>query len=277
MSTKITPILKWAGGKRQLLPVITPMMPKQFHTYYEPFLGAGALFCDIQPSQAVINDVNKQLMNMYMQIKDKPTEVCSIISEIETKYNSKTTKEEKDEYYYEVRGEFNEVIDQEGTPLSAALLIFLNKAGFNGMYRVNASGKYNIPSGHKKTVHAYDWENIDGWSKLLKNTNIMCCDFEESCSMAKEKDFVFLDSPYYNTFDTYQAGGFDIKDHERLAELYKKLSNKGIYCMLTNSNTDFIKNLYKDFHIKVVDVKRMINRNADGRTGKEVIITNYGE
>ncbi len=273
---KVSPVIKWAGGKRQLLPVIKPMLPDTYGNYFEPFFGGGALFCDIQPSKAVINDFNKQLVGMYEQIKSDPGAVCAALSRFQEQYNSKGSMEEKDALYYQLREEFNSLIDAgDKTGISAALLIFLNKTGFNGLYRVNASGKYNVPPAHRKTVKAYEEENIKGMSMLLKSAELMCGDFEKACKTAKAGDFVFFDSPYYDTFDTYQAGGFSEADHRRLHDLFDRLSQKGVYCMLTNNDCDFIKDMYAAYSIKVVDVKRMINCNGNNRTGKEVIITNY--
>lgn len=272
----VSPVIKWAGGKRQLLPTIKPMLPETYGRYFEPFFGGGALFCDVQPDKAVINDFNKQLIGMYKQIKKDPNAVCAALYDFQEQYNGKSSMEEKDALYYEFREDFNACIDDDiKTSLSAALLIFLNKAGFNGLYRVNASGKYNVPSAHRKTVKAYERENIEGMSKLLKKAKIMCGDFEKACKDAEAGDFVFFDSPYYDTFDTYQAGGFSEADHIRLYNLFDSLSQKGVYCMLTNNDCDFIKKLYAKYNIKTIDVKRMINCDGNNRVGKEVIITNY--
>lgn len=274
----VTPVIKWAGGKRQLLPTIIPMLPDRFGKYYEPFFGGGALFCDIQPQRAVINDFNKQLIGMYKQIKTDPNGVCSALYELQEQYNKQSSMEKKNALYYKFREEFNDKIKSDGNindSLSAALLIFLNKAGFNGLYRVNSSGLYNVPPAHRKTVNAYNTDNIMAMSKLLKKAKIMCGDFEKACKGVEKGDFVFFDSPYYDTFDTYQAGGFSESDHIRLFNLFEKLSKQGAYCMLTNNDCDFIKDLYSSYNIKVVDVKRMINCDGNKRTGKEVIITNY--
>lgn len=270
------PVVKWAGGKRQLLSEISARMPASFGTYYEPFLGGGALYFDKAPKKAVVNDSNSQLINMYRQIKSNPNDVISFLSKYQNEYNGQTTKESRAGCYYKNREKFNQFIGGNiFTPESAALFIFLNKAGFNGLYRVNAKGLLNVPSAHRKTLNSFDENNILKVSKLLQETEILQGDFEKACKNAKKGDFVFFDSPYYGTFDAYQAGGFSKEDHERLAKLFKKLSDKGVYCILTNSETDFIKDLYKDFYIDVVSVKRRINRDSDKRTGTEVIICNF--
>ena len=272
----VTPVIKWAGGKRQLVPTIMDMMPESYNTYFEPFFGGGAVFCALQPEKAIINDFNVQLINMYKWIKKKPGDVMKELSLLQDEYNSQVTIEAKDAYYYQVREKYNEQIRSEAdSPYTASLLIFLNKAGFNGLYRVSASGNYNVPPAHRNTLKTYEEQNINGLSKLLKNVTIKQGDFEKACKKAHAGDFVFFDSPYYDTFDTYQAGGFSEADHKRLYNLFDQLSKKGVKCMLTNNDCDFIKDLYKNYNIKVVEVKRMINCNGKNRKGKEVIITNY--
>lgn len=270
------PIVKWAGGKRQLLPVIKEMMPKNFGRYYEPFFGGGALYCELKPNDAVINDFNKQLINVYQQVKDDVNKVCAYLKTLESTYNECTDIADKDNMYYTIRSIFNSCIKGNiYDAASASRFIFLNKAGFNGLYRVNISGEFNVPPAHRKTIKLFDAKDIALLSEQLGKTRIMCGDFEKACMDAKEGDFIFFDSPYYDTFDTYQAGGFSEVDHLRLFGLFKKLSDKGVYCMLTNNDCDFIKYMYKNYNIKEVDVKRMINCDSKKRTGKEIIITNY--
>lgn len=270
------PIIKWVGGKRQLLPIITEMMPKQFNTYYEPFFGGGAVFFAISPEKAVINDFNPQLAGMYEALRDNTDEVKSQLDKFQENYNSLSTDEEKTAYYYDLRDRFNCKICKEITDAeAAALLIFLNKAGFNGLYRISKAGKYNVPPAHKKTVSAYSEDNLMAAAEALAHADICCGDFADAIVNAAAGDFVFIDSPYYDTFDSYQAGGFSEEDHRRLAKLFDDLSRRGVKCMLTNSNTDFIKDLYSAYNIRVVPVKRMVNSDASKRTGEEVIITNY--
>lgn len=270
------PVVKWAGGKRQLIPDITKRLPEQMGTYYEPFFGGGALFFNLSPKKAVINDFNSQLVNVYEQIKNNPDLVTDYLKILQDGYNTLADDKAKSAYYFEKRDAFNDFIKNNiFTAESASLFIFLNKAGFNGLYRVNASGLFNVPPAHRKKVSAYDAENITEVSKLLQKTKILQGDFEKACKGAKKGDLVFFDSPYYDTFDTYQAGGFSEEDHIRLSKLFKKLSDKGVYCILTNSETDFIKSLYKDYTVDVVPVKRMINCDGNKRTGTEVIITNF--
>ena len=271
-----SPIIKWVGGKRQLLNTIKSRMPTDYGTYYEPFLGGGALFFELQPEKAVINDFNSQLINMYRQIRNDYKPVITMIDQYQNTYNSFEKDSERLNYYHQLRNRFNTILDNNlSTTEAAALFIFLNKACFNGLYRVNSNGQFNVPSAHRKQINSYQTENVKSVAVALQHATILQGDFEIACHDAKAGDFVFFDSPYYNTFDTYQAGGFGNEDHIRLATLFKKLSKRGVKCMLTNSNTDFIKKLYLSFNIEVVDVKRMVNCDANGRVGQEIIVTNY--
>lgn len=262
------PLIKWAGGKSQLLDVILEKAPSSYKTYYEPFVGGGAVFFALSPKKAVINDLNVQLINLYRQIAIDTENVRLMLELLETMHD--------EEFYYECRDRFNELIlNGENTAETAGLFVYLNKAGYNGLYRINSKGLFNVPSAKREKVSLYSLDNLNAAAALLKKATILNCDFEEACKGCKKGDFVFFDSPYYNTFDTYQSGGFSLESHNRLYKLFKKLSDKGAYCMLTNSNEDYIKNLYKDYKIDVVNVRRMINRNGNDRKGQEVVITNY--
>ena len=246
------PVVKWPGGKRQLLTKLKERMPKEYGIYFEPFFGGGALFFDICPKDAVVNDLNDQLINVYRQLKTKPIHVMGFLEKYQNLYNSGKTDEEKVELYYKIRDIFNSIISKRiFSPESAALLIVLNKAGFNGLYRVNKMGQYNVPSAHRKTLNCFDINNVLEVNLALERCEIRQGDFESACDDACKGDFVFFDSPYYDAFDTYQANGFSEEEHLRLFRLFKRLSERGTYCMLTNSNTDFIKEIYKDYKIEI--------------------------
>lgn len=270
------PIIKWVGGKRQLLPVIKDMMPRKIGTYYEPFFGGGAVFFDLQPKKAVINDFNPQLIGMYRSVQEDPDVVKAYLDIYQNCYNGLPDDQHKSAYYYDLREQFNcKICNNQTDTEAAALLIFLNKAGFNGLYRVSKCGKYNVPPAHRNQLSLYSDENYSAVSSALQNADILCGDFADAVTDAKKGDFVFIDSPYFGTFDDYQSGGFSENDHRRLADVFRSLSQRQVKCMLTNSNTDFIKELYQGFHIKTVQVRRMVNSDASNRTGEEVIITNY--
>lgn len=275
-NNNLSPFLKWAGGKRQLLDKIIDRMPKSFNNYYEPFIGGGALLFELQPTKAVINDINASLINAYITIAEKPFEFISAVIELDSQI-----PEDGKTYYYSLRERYNnKLVKTEYDTELAALFVFLNKHCFNGLYRVNAKGLFNVPYNNSKR-ESINKESIIAISEYLKNVKIMQGDFEKACNDAQRGDFVFLDSPYAplnpTSFESYTKEGFDIESHKRLANLFKKLTDKGCYCMLTNHNTEFINDLYgnKGYKIDVVRVKRMINSNASKRVGEEVIIYNY--
>lgn len=275
-NNNLSPFLKWAGGKRQLLDKIIDRMPKSFNNYYEPFIGGGALLFELQPAKAVINDINASLINAYITIAEKPFEFISAVTELDSQI-----PEDGKAYYYSLRERYNnKLVKTEYDTELAALFVFLNKHCFNGLYRVNAKGLFNVPYNNSKR-ESINNESIIAISEYLKNVKIMQGDFEKACNDAQRDDFVFFDSPYAplnpTSFESYTKEGFDIESHKRLANLFEKLTDKGCYCMLTNHNTEFINDLYgnKGYKMDVVSVKRMINSNASKRVGEEVIIYNY--
>lgn len=270
------PFVKWAGGKTQLLDEIKKRLPQNYNDYYEIFVGGGALFFNLPTRNAFINDKNRQLINCYYQIAYNKEQVVKKLRKMEKEYNKLASLDSKKDYYYSIRDKFNRrMFWRNLTYLDACYLIFLNKTCFNGLYRINSSGLFNSPFGKRMTITLFDENNINEVSEKLQNTAIYNEDFETACNSAEDGDFVFIDSPYYDTFDTYQSGGFTEEDHKRLAALVRDLYSRGCFVMVTNSNTDFIKELYSDFHIDIIKVKRMINADANNRTGEEVIITTY--
>ena len=271
------PFVKWAGGKRQLIPAINERLPKEFDTYYEPFVGGGALLFATAPKKAVVGDINTVLVNTYNQIKNDVDSLTTILDRLIAEHHE---AEDKKSFYLEMRSKYNNKIEENDISLvTTALFMYLNKTCFNGLYRVNSKGLFNVPFNNRKTLNIYSKENLDDIAKYLSNVEILNCDFEETCKNAKKGDFVFFDSPYAplkpDSFESYTKEGFALEEHIRLANLFKELSKKGVYCMLTNHNTELINDLYKDFNIEVVPVKRMINSDAKNRVGEEVIITNY--
>lgn len=270
------PFVKWLGGKTQLLPELKKRMPRCIHTYVEPFVGGGSLFFNLCPTNGVINDVNPKLINAYRSLRDHKEELVRSLSSYERVYNSLPTLESKQGFYYQIRNEFNDASSDTGlTVEDAAQFTFLNKTNYNGLYRENTAGKYNAAFGWKDRVRLCDEANIFSCSAALQNVEIMNVDFEDVCCGLSEGSFVYLDPPYDATFTSYQSEGFGKKDHLRLHNLFQRLTERGIYCMLSNSNTDFVRSLYGGFNFDVVSAKRMVNRDGNGRTGEELIITNY--
>ena len=271
------PFVKWAGGKRQILDKLKKYIPDEYNTYYEPFIGGGALLFELSPKDAVINDSNKELMNVYQVLcnEEKFKKMCKALNSHETNHS--------EEYYYEQRNKdrnknmFNKLSDYT----RAARTIYLNKACFNGLYRVNSKGEFNVPFGKKEKINTYEGNNLITVSNYLTMNNIklLNVDFEEAVKTAKKGDFVYFDPPYdsdKSIFNSYTEDGFNKDEQRRLAGVFKELDARGVYVMLSNHNTSLIKELYKDYNINVIEAKRNINSNGEKR-GKveEVIVTNY--
>ena len=271
------PFVKWAGGKRQVINELLKYVPDEFDKYYEPFVGGGALLFELSPKKAVINDSNEELMNVYNVLcnEEKFKKTCNLLNSYETKHS--------EEFYYNIRNKdrsktaFNRLSDYT----RAARTIYLNKACFNGLYRVNSKNEFNVPFGKKTHVNTYEGSNLITVSNYLtmNDVKILSVDFEEAVKDAKKGDFVYFDPPYDSdtkSFTSYTETGFDKSEQTRLARVFKELDKKGVYVMLSNHSTVLVNELYKDYHIYTIEAKRNINANGKKR-GKveELIITNY--
>ena len=269
--------VKWVGSKKQLLSEIDARLPKEFNRYFEPFVGGGSVFMHLEHSDIAINDFNRELINCYEQIRDNPILLIRELSLLDDIEYSK-------DIYYDKRDEFNQkIMLAEHDVKMAALFIYLNKHAWNGVYRVNNKGGFNVPWNQKlDKIKSFDEQNILEISDYLRynDVNILCSDFESALGGAASGDFVFLDPPYIPVsktanFTDYQKSGFSKENHERVAKVMKDLDSKGVYVMACNNNVPEVYKLYKDFNIESVDVRRSINRNGNDRKGKEVLITNY--
>ena len=271
------PFVKWAGGKRQIIDKLKRYVPDEFDTYYEPFIGGGALLFELSPRRAVINDSNEELMNVYSVLCDeeKFKKMCSVLNHYE--------KEHCEEFYYDIRNKDRNknAYKRLSDYTRAARTIYLNKACFNGLYRVNSKNEFNVPFGKKERVNTYDGGNLITVSNYLtmNDVEILSVDFEESVKNAKNGDFIYFDPPYdseTSTFNSYTEDGFGKDEQIRLAKVFKELDSRGCYVMLSNHNTSLINDLYKNFNIHVIEAKRNINSNGKKRGKvKEVIITNF--
>lgn len=274
---KVKPFVKWAGGKRQILDKLKEHLPEEYNTYYEPFVGGGALLFELEPKNAVINDFNDELINVYKVLCDKVkfNKMIKLLNKHEAKHS--------EEYYYEIRNKdrnkrsFKKLAEHT----RAARTIYLNKACFNGLYRVNSKGEFNVPFGKKDKVNTYEGSNLNLLNYYLSSNNfqILNGDFEKAVETAQKGDFIYFDPPYdsdTSTFTSYTEVGFGKNEQIRLAKVFKDLSNRGCYVMLSNHNTKLINELYSEFNIHVIEAKRNINSNGQKRgTVEEVIITNY--
>jgi DNA adenine methylase len=271
------PFLRWVGGKAKLLPSLVSLLPPNYATrrYVEPFVGGGALFFHLQPKEALLSDLNQDLIHTYAAVRDHPDTLIAELDAFNTAH-----KHHGDGHYYYVRDRFNA---RYGTWLNrAAQFIYLNKCSFNGVWRVNLKGEYNVPAGKFKSgPNIVNEETVRAASAVLHNTELIHGDFEALLVEAWEGDFVYLDPPYVPLsesadFTTYTAGGFDIEDQKRLAEVYRKLHERGCMLMLSNSSTEIVRELYRGFHITEVSALRSINSDIAGRgLVTELVIRNY--
>lgn len=271
----IMPVVKWVGGKRQIISDIISYIPTNFVTFYEPFLGGGAVFFKLQPDRAVVNDRNKELMNMYKVIRDN---VEDLITQLQKHKNEK-------EHFYMVR----ELDRDKKTYLllsdveKAARVIYLNKTCYNGLFRVNRAGEFNTPYGGYKNPRIFDVSILRAVSQFLNKPRIILLneDFETALEKISKDSFVYFDPPYDPVSDTasftgYDKGGFNREEQIRLKKVCDKLNERGIKFLLSNSATDFIKELYKDYKIKMVKARRAINSVGKKRGEvEELLVMNY--
>lgn len=269
------PVLKWVGGKRQLLDTLRPLLPKRITTYHEPFVGGGALLFHLQPNTAYINDINPDLIRVYTVIKD---DVDALIEELEKFENTS-------EQFYSVRDwdRDKDYYDSLSDVKKAARVIFLNKTCFNGLYRVNNAGEFNSPFGNYRNPNIVNAPVLRAVSSYFNTADIhmSCVDYEEVLKTAPKGAFVYLDPPYdpmseTSSFTGYSKGGFSRADQIRLRECCDELNARGVKFMLSNSATDFILEQYSDYNITIVKAKRAINSVATKRGDvDEVVVRNY--
>lgn len=275
----VRPFLKWAGGKRQLLPEIRRYIPKKIQgTYYEPFIGGGAVFFDLQPQKAVINDRNSELIDCYEVIRDS---VDDLIEELK-----KHQQNHSESYYYEIRewDRRKEYPYNKSRIERAARIIFLNKTCYNGLFRVNSKGQFNVPFGRYKKVNIFDEAVLRAVSQYLNakqnKIEIINKDFEDALMSAKKGDFIYFDPPYdpvssTASFTRYDINGFNRDEQRRLKEVIEDLDNRGCQILLSNAYTDFISDLYCNYRKIKISANRSINSNALKR-GKvdEILVLN---
>ena len=299
------PFLKWAGGKTQLLDVIDNHLPDEIkdsgviEKYFEPFVGGGAVFFNLishyEIDYVYLGDINKDLILTYNMIKRKPFELIDILKELKKSYISKNESERK-EFYYNIRMDFNEksniVVNSKSSHekqlIRAAQLIFLNKTCFNGLYRVNLKGEFNVPFAKPKNPLICDEENILNVSNVLQDVKIYQRDYRRSKSLIDNNSLVYLDPPYKplngkKSFEGYSKYDFNDKDQINLANFYREIDKKGASVILNNSDlknvdesNDFFDKLYSGFNIERVYAKRSINSNANKRGKiKEILVSNF--
>jgi len=271
-TNKLRPFVKWAGGKTQFLEIINLLLPADYNQLIEPFVGGGAVFLNIQPNKLIINDLNQELMTAYRVIKDTPKPLINLLQEYEKKhslefYEQLKQKEPKDLTHLEIATRF----------------IYLNKTGYNGLYRVNSQGIFNVPFGQKEKIKLFERNNVLATSDYLYATDcqILNKDYQELLPLIKEGDFLFVDPPYDsengNGFISYTTNKFTRQNQQELAQFLKECEKKGANWLLTNHATSFIKDLYKDYWQFTFKAQRFINCQGDKRIGgvQEIFIGSY--
>ena len=272
------PVVKWAGGKTQLLPEIVSRLPNSFGAYHEPFLGGAAVFFGLSPAVATLSDTNAHLIGLYQTIRNDHEGLSTALRSLEDSYNQ-MSPEEQSELFYAARAEFNTA--EPSALRRSVLFLLLNKAGFNGLYRENAKGHFNVPFGRRRQLAFPGIDHLAACSESLQRSTLSVSSFDDVSSRARPGDFVYFDPPYgpltpESSFTAYQAGGFGLAQQEALAELFATLTKRGVYALLSNSHTPLVTDLYKDFTIDIVLARRNINSKGDRRGSvEEVLVRNY--
>ena len=266
------PFLRWAGGKQKLLRHLLPFMPSgtEYRTYFEPFMGAGALFFAAAPQKAVLGDINGELMICYEEIRRDPVAVARQIRML--------AKQDSREFFYKVR----RLVPEKLTPVKrAARFVYLNKAAFNGIYRVNGAGQFNVPYGPSFRGPAIPTlSDLRTAAAILENVKLVTGDFEETVATATRGDFIYLDPPYPPRsrtafFNQYCKQGFGWEHQVRLSKLFVRLSNRGCLVMLSNAGQSKVDVLYRSFCVRRLNVVRWVGSNGDRSRVREIVVTNY--
>lgn len=291
----VQPILKWAGGKRQLLDELQARFPENYNHFHEPFFGGGALFFELEPSNGTINDTNIRLINFYEQVRDNPDELIDRLQsyrgpeedpDSNREYSESNHRgKEITEYYYQQRAIFNKrPYTNDFDPIEeAALLLYLNRTCYNGLYRENSSGGFNVPIGRYSNPDWVQERRIREASQVLENTDIFNRDFESVLEHAEPGDLVYFDPPYKPMsstayFTDYSAEGFGQEDQERLLETAQELDQRGVYVILSNSGVMYDMYEKAGFSVDIEGATRAINSDGENRDEvDEIIATNVSE
>ncbi|AOG60387.1 DNA adenine methylase [Spiroplasma helicoides] len=270
------PILKWAGGKKQLLEEIKKRLPENFNNYFELFIGGGALAFDLMHKDTIINDINTELINFYDCLKKDYKKVLGFLDFFIKEYNKNPRV-----FYYILRDEYETMSESKSKYFKAARTLLINKTCFNGLYRVNSKNNFNVPWNQKaEIINLFDLDNLKSVVNFLKTVKIFNKSFDNFRDDIKKGDFVYLDPPYdklnKTTFNSYNPSEFTREDQKKLRDFCDYINNVGAYFLVSNHSTEFILDIYKNYNIIFVDARRMINSNKNGRGFiKEVLISNF--
>jgi len=257
------PFLKWVGGKRSILPTLLPNLPKNYQTYREPFVGGGALYFAAQPQRAYLSDINFHLVIAYQVVRDEVDTLIKLLKELQEKHS-------KDNF---LKARKRLSTEKDATKI-AAIFIYLNKTCYNGLYRVNKAGEFNVPIGSYDDPNLFEEDVLRNDSKQLQGVIIKQHGFLQ-CPIARE-DFFYFDPPYHKLYSQYDGSGFEEREHKKLAEFCQEIHTSGAFFMLSNSDTDFVRRLYRNFEIEEVSAARSVSCKAHQRGREnELIIRNY--
>lgn len=274
------PLIKWVGGKRHIAPILEAHLPEDWSrgAYYEPFIGGAAMYLHLKPKKAFLSDVNEKLVGFYKNVKTNEKTLSKTIIGLAQAFDNESD-ESKKEYFLKLRAMFNS--GNAAEIKTSSLLFVLNKLCFNGLYRENSKGEFNVPFGQKKQFPAIDLEGFRDASLLLKGATIRASDFEGSLVEAKAGDFAYLDPPYIpvsasSSFTSYSTGGFNLDSQNRLAKVMHTMSQNGVRVMLSNSATDVTREIFKGLRQVEISAPRMVSAKSSGRGSiAELVIMNY--
>lgn len=272
------PLVKWAGGKRQILPQIMDHLPEKWDHYYEPFAGGLALLVELfdtgQMGKSIVSDVNPELINLYLVVKKSPLELLETIENLHFRND--------EAYYYKARERFNDIAGGKSNKIErAALFLYFNRHSYNGLWRVNSNGRFNVPFGRYRRPYVPGADHINEFSGMLQAVEISNADFQSAIGGIKQGDFVYFDPPYIPVshtarFTDYTKSGFTIPDQERLLETCRNLDRKGVKFLLSNSYTEENLDFYKEFQVRKVNARRSINCKGEKRSGHhELLVMNF--
>ena len=277
-AVKAAPVLKWVGGKGRLLAQLAPLFPPTFARYYEPFVGGGAVFLHLAPPVAILNDGNPHIAALYRHLRDETDPLLQTLHDLRRAYLALSHAEREYEYY-RLRARYN--VLPPGAIEKSALLVVLNKTGYNGLYRENRRGGLNVPFGRYDNPTLFDEANMRAVAARLHTAEITSADFADAVANAQAGDFVYFDPPYMPVsktaaFTAYNRTGFAQSEHIRLADVFRLLARRGVQVMLSNSDSSLVRDLYKDFRLHAVWAARAVNSNP-ARRGKvaELVVTSY--
>ena len=274
---RIPNLIKWAGGKNNLVETLMNYVPQEFATYYEPFFGGGSLYWNLKLmgkiEDAVISDINPELVNLLQVVQSRPDDLIVEISSFKCLGGV--------ENFYRIRSEFNSYIGRKNRSVEmAAMFIYLNRNGYNGLWRTNKKGEFNVPYGFYDSFHLPLHSEILLFSKLLEHTTIRCCNYSESIKYCNKDDLVYFDPPYLkakpSNFTQYAKEEFNFQNHRKLAGCFKHLTEREVMVMTTNRKSDVVYSLYQGYRFVILENRWSINRKGSDRNGKkELLITNF--